>query len=154
MSVEGDGDNFFDDALNSVVGNFDNKGDFLDNLITGGINLGIQASTGGMLGYKDGKFGKGLAVETTEELGKGLAGGVKEVTGAKAAEEANAMARQQFEDQTLASEADRNNQIAMKGRQEMMASQLAGAARRSGMSSSNQSSGNILGSDGRDFLGL
>jgi hypothetical protein len=125
------------------LGNFGSggKGNFFENV----LNTYLQTQTGGMVEYD-----KGFKGNVQNDVGLQI---IKETSGAKAAEEANEMAREQFEEQKVAAEQDRNNQILQRGREQIQASQLAGAARRAG-TNSNRSTGTVLGSDERDFLGL
>ncbi len=143
----GDGGGFFDDPINSLV---PSKGLTFKGLIDGAINGYLQAMTVGTVGYKDGKIGKGATVELAEEVGKSTVEGVKTVTGAKAAEDANALALEQFELTKKQAEEERQNAIQQKGVQQIQMSQLAGAARRAGTTSNPIT----LGSTGEDFLGL
>lgn len=152
MSGGGDGNGFFDDIEKSLsldLHTFKGKGNFFDNLKHDILSQTVQYASGGLLSYKDGKLAKGASTELLEEFGKATLKGTKEVTGAKAAEEANQMAREQFEEQKIAAEQDRQNAIITKGREQVQASQLAGAARRAGTTNNS-----LLGSDEKDFLGL
>lgn len=142
--MSGGGDGFGEDILDSVTPSvFKKGGNFFGNLINDDLNFGLQLVTGGLLGFKDGKLRAGATTEL-----------VKEMSGAKAAEDANEMARQQFEEQKLAAEQDRQNAIVMKGREQIQASMLAGAARRAGTNTRSFAGGALLGSDEKDFLGL
>ena len=64
------------------------------------INFGTQIATIGTLGFDQNGFKGGVTVDAT-----------KEITGAAAAEEANKLARQQYEEQKAALEEQRQNKI-------------------------------------------
>lgn len=145
MSSGGDGGNFFDDLTPETL----KGGNFFNNLIEDVVNVGVNTATFGTVGYKDGSLGTKYGV-VSGTAGRAVVDGTKVITGAKAAEDANEMARQQFEEQKLAAEQERQNMIVTKGREQMRASQLAGAARRAG----TNVTGNLLGTNEKDFLGL
>lgn len=136
MSGGGDG-NFLE--------SFKGKGNFFENLAVDIANTGVQTVTAGILGVdRDGVKGG----ETVK--------GLKEVTGARAAEKANDFARQQFEEQKAAAEAERLESQKQQGRDQMVQSMKAGAARNATKNSVNKGtaiSGSNLG-DQQDFLGL
>lgn len=116
------------------------------------INVGTQTMTGGLVGYdKDSGF----------SVGKGLTGnvaidGLKEVTGAKAAEEANKMAREQFDQQKVDAEKARLEAQAQSSREQIAASRMASGRGGGGVGTgtSRVSRFSSLGEDERDFLGL
>lgn len=132
--MSSDGDDFF-----SKVGN-----KFVD--------YTAQMFTGGFVGYQDGKFG---ASGVSSDM-------LKDVTGATAAEEANKLARQQFEEAKAEADAQRVEQQAQTGRDQIRQSQMAAAARSTASSrsankataSSASGGGLTLGEDEKDFLGL
>lgn len=136
MSSGGDGN-----YLNSFKG----KGNFFENLALDIANVGVQTVTAGTVGVDRNGVKAG---ETTK--------GLKEVTGARAAEKANEFARKQFEEQKSAAEADRLEAQKQQGRDQMVQSQKAGAARNATKNSVNKGTaigGSNLG-DQQDFLGL
>lgn len=102
-----------------------------------------------------------------KDLGEGFAfipkkagEGYKELSGAKAAEDANEMAKKQFEETKAAAEQARADAITMTGKDQLAQSQKAGAARSVSASSRSANKGapiistSLLGSDEKDFLGL
>jgi hypothetical protein len=141
------GGNFFE-SLGVTSG-----GNFFEDLLSVGLNIG----TGGVVGYSaDGGLGAGAIPNYLKNVGNETMRGVKNVTGAKAAEDANKMARQQMEEQRAMAEQERANQQQRTAKDQMRQSQLAGAAR-GGQSGANRSSGMgaiNIGDDERDFLGL
>jgi outer membrane protein TolC len=122
------GNNFFQDALDVVT-----------NTLSGNY---------GLLGY-DTKTGKMKA----GALGKVLMDGTKEITGANAAEEANDMARKQYEDSVVKARQDRENMVAQNERKQIQLSNNAPSVSNKG-SKINQSKGAPLVGDTSDFLGL
>lgn len=115
------------------------------NPLVGVGNLLLQAGTGGTIGL--GKDGIKAGI-----TGQAAIDGVKEVTGAAAAEEANALARDQFEQNQQAALDDRQNAITQNNRRQVAASNAAGSARSNsnqGGTSGSQKIGNVS-----DFLGL
>lgn len=139
------GGNFFDDAVH--VNSLSGKGNFFQNLGNDVLNYAVQYGTYGTVGFQDGKLGEGAAIK-----------GVKVLTGAKAAEDANKIATQQFEEQKTAAETDRQNSYRQAGLQQIQQSQMAQAARNTGTAnnSTNNSAnnGSKLGGDEKDFLGV
>jgi hypothetical protein len=103
---------------------------------------------------------KKSAEESWKEGSTEIAKPIKELTGAKAAEDANKQARKQFEETKANAERDRQDQIAKLGQLELQKSQAAGAARTSAQSRSSvigksEAFGSFsLGEDEKDFLGL
>ncbi len=97
-------------------------------------------------------FDKGRTVETFT----GAVDDYKEISGAKAAEDATALATKQYEEQKLAAENARVEAQNMTARDQVAMSQRAGAARNAVKSSANkgQPGGSSLGVDEKDFLGL
>ncbi len=150
----GGGGGFFDDAIESVTPKSLTKGMSFKSVMNDTLNLFVQSATGTLLGYEDGKISNGVGTEVLKSAGKSTLSGVKEITGAKAAEDANALARQQFEEQKVAAAQERQDAIVRKGREQMQASQLAGAARKAGQTPSTLNQGLKLGSAEKDFLGL
>lgn len=128
-------------------GVFETGLNLLTNLSTGGV--GSYSNKGFDLNLKNGLLG---GVGTSVVSGtKAVGEGIKEVTGANAAEEANNIARQQFQDQAAQANAARADAKAANFRNEVAASQGAGAARKSTIA--NKRSSSIVG-DTSDFLGL
>lgn len=150
-SDDGDG-NFIKKAVGSATKSFTNKkGNFFENMLDGGLNATLQIASGGLVGMQDGKIGGGI---TGSEVIKGY----KEVSGVKAAEDANTMAREQYEEQKRAAELQRKNEQIALGREQMRQSNMAGAARTSSKSNNTRSAArtsNSLGAGAeKDFLGL
>lgn len=110
------------------------------------LNVGLQIGTAGFVGYGEEGFQGGYSAEA-----------IKEVTGANAAEEANKLAREQFEEETAQALEDRQNQITQNRQRQTQASQTAGAVRNrsttSNSSSSSTTNTSNLGGE-TDFLGL
>ncbi len=116
-----------------------------------------QVATGGLVDLGPGGAKKGGLLTFAEDV-------VKDISGANAAEDANKIARDQFEEsqrQAKQAQEDARNRTA---RDQLQASRLAGSNRKSGASKSgsNKSKGGggfntnttKLGSDEQDFLGL
>lgn len=110
-----------------------------------GINVATNVVSGGTVGFGEDGFGQGVV---TKEAIKG----VKEITGANAAEEANKLARTQYEDQVQAARADRANAIATDQRNQLNLSNSATGARTGANNKSNNKT-SVTG-DVTDFLGL
>jgi hypothetical protein len=157
-SGNGGGKGFFDNLVN--VESFSGGGNFFENLGSDVLNYGTQMLTGGILGYEDGKISNGVTTNLNKKAGKEVVSGTKEVTGAKAAEQANDLAREQFEEAKAGAELDRKNATDQTAREEIKKSQSAAAARATATSrstSKNSSTGGgsvSLGDDEKDFLGL
>lgn len=105
-----------------------------------------QLHTLGIVGFEGGGFKKGVVTEA------GISG-LKEVTGAKAAEEANQMAREQLEKEKATAQQEREEARAQTAAEQLVASRQAGGVRRGTVGGSFKSS---FGgdTDERDFLGL
>lgn len=123
------------------------EGNFFENLFTDIANAGLQTFTGGLVGIKDGKIGAGVTTK-----------GLKDVTGATAAEQANAQAQAQFEQARKDAEAARIEQQNKIAQDQVTQSKLAGSARTNQQTRTNRGSGATgsfsVGQDERDFLGL
>lgn len=142
MSSGDGGGNFF----NSLSG----EGDFFENLLTDVANIGAQSITGGFAGVGKDGLKTGVTSDGIVAGGKAAVKGLKDVTGATAAEQANALAREQFEKSQADILNQRNENIKQVGRDQVKQSMLAGSARNAGKTSGSFS----LGGDERDFLGL
>jgi hypothetical protein len=155
-SGNGGGKGFFDNTFN--LDSFSGEGNFFENLTHDVLNVGIQGMTGGILGYENGKLSNGVTTNGLKKSGKETVSGLKEVTGAKAAEDANDMARKQFEQTKADAEQARLDSQAQIAASEMQKSKIAGAARNATASRSANKGAAIgsysLGSDEKDFLGL
>ena len=152
----GGGGNFFQSAINSITPeSLNGEGNFFENLGSDLLNLTFQGSTFGQVGYGDGKVTGGATAKVAESAGQSVVSGLKEVTGAKAAEDANTMARQQFEQAKADAETARvtaQNQTAMD---QVNQSKAAAAARNSTSRTTKRGDVSLaLGQDERDFLGL
>lgn len=156
MSSGNGGSGFFDNL--AKVSTFSNKGNFFNNLGDDLLNGTVQAMTGGFVGVEDGKVSNGVMSNVAKSAGKSVLSGVKTITGAKAAEDANKIATQQFEEQKASAIADRQESYRQAGLQQVQASQQASAARstsRSAAATSNTNKGAFnLGGDEKDFLGV
>lgn len=128
---------------------FNGEGNFFEGLTNDVLSGFTQYATGGFVNFKDGKF-------TTEDASATNA--VKEVTGAKAAEDANKMAQKQIDEAKAKAETDRKNAITAQAQSEMRSSQMAAAARKTTSNKSGDvtsGTGSLtLGDDEKDFLGL
>lgn len=154
-SGNGGGKGFVDNLVN--VESTSGKGNFFENIFADAVNLTTQVTTGGVFGFEDGKISNGVSTNIAKKTGKEVVSGLKEITGAKAAEDANKMARTQFEEAKAESEADRVNQQNQIAMSQIQQSQIAGAARSVGTRSTNKSQGfgsSSFGDYEKDFLGL
>lgn len=142
-SGNGDGGGFFDDLVN--VESLSGKGNFFENVFADGLNGALQTVTMGLVGFEDGKISNGASTNLLKKAGKGTASGLKEVTGAKAAEQANELAREQFETAQADALKAREQAIYQQGVDQVRQSNLAGRVRNTGTQK--------LG-DEKDFLGL
>jgi hypothetical protein len=115
-------------------------GNFFENLAYDLANITTQYITLGTVGVGKEGVKEGVAVS-----------GVKEITGANAAEEANRMAREQYEEAKAAALKQRQDQMFESGMDQINKSKLAGAARNA--AKTNKNFGSSLG-DEQDFLGL
>lgn len=114
-----------------------------------------QITTGGLVDVNaDGSVKGGVTTNLVEDV-------VKDVTGASAAEEANELAREQFEEGKQKAIDQRAEARSKNARDQLAASRGAASNRRSGKSGDNKgrkgagdSSVSSLGSDTQDFLGL
>jgi len=138
------------------IKSFSGGGNFFDNLFSDVANYTVQTSTGGLLGYQDGKIGNGVTTNYYREVGRGLRDGVKDITGATAAEEANAQARAQYEQARRDAEAARVEQQNRIAQSEIAKSRSAQRSR-STQNRSRTSGGYgsfSISQDEQDFLGL
>lgn len=90
------------------------------------------------------------------DVGRETMSGIKEITGAKAAEEANKLARQQFEETKANAETDRLEAQQKTARDQVTQSNMANRLRSktAGGFNINPGAASTLGGDERDFLGL
>lgn len=131
---------------------FSGKGNFFENLLSDVVNYGLQYSTSGLVGYGDGNLKTGVTTDV-------VVGGTKEVTGAAAAEEANRMAREQYEQtrkETAQARTAAQNQTALNQIQQSEMAQGARAykGRTTASNAGQPVSGATLGGDERDYLGI
>lgn len=141
----GDGGNIFE--------SFSGGGNFFENLLTDVANIGVQSATFGVYGVGKNGLKNGVTTNTVRTGGRAAEFGVKEITGANAAEQANALAREQFELQKEQSQAERAEAYRQVGIDQVKQSMLAGAARNTSRGASNKGSFS-LGGDEKDFLGI
>lgn len=115
------------------------------------LDVAAQAFTGGAVGFKSDEGGIGAGV--TGQAGVDV---LKEVTGAKAAEEANEESRKRFEEEKANAEQKRKDNQALSARDELQKSRSAGNARGGVKSSASKGNSRFsdLGTDEQDFLGL
>ena len=116
------------------------------------INAATQVSTGGMVGYGKDGLKTGIQGEQFIKAGNTAVKGLKDVTGATAAEEANAQARSQFEDQAAQARQQRADAQILNQRNQVAASNNAGAARAN--RGTNRSTRSSSVGDVSDFLGI
>jgi hypothetical protein len=121
--------------------------DIISHPLTQAVNGVMQLSTYGVVGY--GKDGVKLGA-VGAPVGAAALKGVKDITGATAAEQANQIARDQFNQQTATADKAQNDAITLKANQQLTASNSAGAASKNIIPPSVQ---NKVG-DTKDFLGL
>lgn len=119
------------------------SGDSTRDVLNTGLNIVTNVGTGGLVGYDENGFSMSSGV-----LGAPVEKGLKDVTGATAAEEANKIAREQVEAEREQVMNDRKMQQQTNYRNQLAASRSASAARRR----QAQASGG-LGNE-VDFLGL
>jgi len=112
------------------------------------IDVALQTGTGGLLGFKDEKGGIGTGV-----IGDPLKKGLKDITGATAAEEANDAAREQLNEERAAALQEREDAKAQTAAEQLAASRRASSVR-GGTAATTGSRFSDLGGDERDFLGL
>lgn len=152
----GDGGGFFDDLIN--VESLSGGGNFFENAFADIVNIGVQTATLGTVGYEDGKLSNGYVTNIAKKSGQGTVSGLKEVTGAKAAEAANALATKQYEEAKAQAEEERANTIAQTARDQINQSQKAAGARASSTSRATpkitSSGSSSLGDAESDYLGL
>ncbi|MCK4518202.1 hypothetical protein KAT92_05460 [Candidatus Babeliales bacterium] len=113
------------------------------------LNVALQGATFGTLGVSE--EGVGLGV-----VGEAGASALKDITGVTAAEDANKIAREQFETEQAAIETERETAQADSAQAQLKASRLAGTARKTSTrtSTGRSAQGSQLIGDERDFLGL
>jgi len=140
-------------GLGDVSNTLKGDGNFFENVFADFANYSAQLATGGTVGWE-----KGQGIEAGA-VSKAIISGTKEITGANAAEAANNMARQQFEQTKADAEKARMDAQQNVANSELQKSQLAGAARNASASSRSTTDANAvqtfnLGDDEKDFLGL
>lgn len=128
---------------------------FMDDL----VNVGANFLTLGTVGYDAEKQSfrstKGINSKLVfKPMKDSITKGVKDFTGATAAEEANAAADARFQEEKAKAEQSRLDGIAGNERNAISASRLAGANRSSSGGSGSGGKYGKIGSDGKDFLGL
>lgn len=115
---------------------------FLDDIIDVSTNFG----TGGLVGFDEEGFGTGVTSDIAIDA-------TKEITGAAAAEEANAMALEQAREDRQARLDQRATARTQQRNRQISASNAAGASRRS-VTNTSQARGSSLGGDEGNLLGL
>ena len=112
------------------------------------LDVGLNYFSAGTAGFKSDEGGIGANGITTQ--------GLKDITGATAAEEANKAASDRFAAEKVAAEEQRKQNQAQSAANELQKSRSASSARGgvSSPSSTGQSRFSSLGSDEADFLGL
>lgn len=107
------------------------------------INLATNVSTFGTVGFGKDGFKAGV-------VGKPVLGLTKELTGAKAAEEANEITRQQIDQARQQATAERSRAIEQNKQRQIQLSKSAGRARKA----TQDRGSSTLGNSGSDLLGL
>jgi len=117
------------------------------------VNVTTQVATGGLVGYGDNQGGFSVGEGVT---GRVVKSALKDITGATAAEEANADARSRFEEQKAQALKAQQDAKRQNARDALVAARSAQAARGNtkGQTSTTGSQVSNLGSEERDFLGL
>ena len=128
------------------------------NILESALDIAVGGVTLGLAGYdKDKGITGGVSTEVLKQTGKAVSEPLKEITGAKAAEEATKLARQRLDDQKLRAAEARENARLQSFQDKLKASRAAQAARGgrtdSQSSVSKNSQYSSLGGQG-DFLGL
>ena len=145
---------FFDNVVPNVE-SF-SGGNFFENLFADVVNAGVQGSTFGLAGYENGRVSNGVTTNWYKVLGKEAVSGLKDVTGAKAAEEANLEARKQFEKSQADADLARSQAQAATARDQMTQSRMANRGRGSvgGFNINPVAPNNSTLGGEKDFLGL
>ena len=142
------------------IKSFSGGGNFFENLFSDVVNHTVQSATMGVYGYENGKIGNGVTTNALREAGRATRDGLKDITGATAAEEANAQARAQYEQARKDAEAARIEQQNRIAQDQMTKSQLAQSSRsvnarnRNSAGSSSGYGSFSISQDEQDFLGL
>lgn len=139
------------------IESFSGGGNFFENLFADALNTGVQFGTRGLVGYKDGKLTNGVTTDVLREAGRATVYGLKEVTGANAAEQANELARQQMEEQRAAALAEREASQLQTAQNQMQQSNMAASIRGGNSTRTTGKAGQMgsfLGGAERDYLGL
>lgn len=110
-------------------------------------NVVLQTGTLGALGFES---DKGLTPGITGEV---VVDVTKELTGASAAEEANKLAREQFEEERATALAERETAKAQTAAEQLAISRQAGSVRAGGARATGTRFSTLGGQEG-DFLGL
>lgn len=119
-----------------------NQTSFLDDA----LNILVQSTSGGIIGFGEDGFRKGVATDAALDA-------TKELTGAAAAEEANNLAREQFEADKERLDQQRTNQLSENERRQVQLSRGAPGARTQGSSTGGNTSTSVSNLE-QDFLGL
>ena len=148
------------DSITAPFKSFSGGWNFFENLFSDVVNIGLQGATGGTIGYRDGGITQGITGDAVREAGRATRDGLKDITGASAAEEANAQARAQYEQARKDAEAARIEQQNRIAQDQMTKSQLAQSSRsvnarnRNSAGSSSGYGSFSISQDEQDFLGL
>lgn len=135
-----------------------------NSFLEGLLNVGVQMATYGTVGYKDdrGGFGTGVTQQILDGKKQGTElniealpgmGIIKDLTGASAAEDANTLARDQFEKKQAEALQNREDAKAQTAAEQLSISRQASSLR-SGRGTPTGSRFSNVGADERDFLGL
>lgn len=116
------------------------------NVIDDTVNVLTQVTTGGLFGFGEEGFKQGVVTEAAVDV-------TKEVTGAAAAEEANQLAREQFEQDRARQLQERDEALERNRTRQINLSRGAARARGGNIS---QSTSSVTGNNSieSDFLGL
>lgn len=125
------------------------------NILTGLGNAAVNLATLGIVGFDDGELTKGLTTSAVEDVGGAVGQGIKEVTGAQAAEDANTLAREQLEEEKATALQLREEAKAQTAADQLAKSRQASGARGTATSRTTGSrAATNIAAEERDFLGL
>ena len=114
-------------------------------------NVAFQGATLGLVGVDEGGFKAGLTGQAIKEV---TIDPLKDISGATAAEDANALAREQMEEEKASRLQAREDAKSQSAAEQVRASRSAGGVRTSTSGRTSGLTSAIVGEDERDFLGL
>lgn len=119
----------------------------VSNFVNQAVNVTTQVATGGLVGYENGKFGKGYITHGADEV-------VGEVTGRNAARKAIMEGKDAVTAEAAQKDQDLKDKQAANMRKDVASSQAAAATRLKTAAQSKQSSNYLGASPAKDFLGI